>query len=212
MAKETAHQFGTPISSLMGWLEILKMNYKDTDKVIDTAEEIEDDVQKLNKITYRFSKIGSKPELKEENVYNTIKKVVEYFERRLPQTGKKVNIKIEGDKLVTTRLNTNLFEWVFENLIKNSLDAIEHDKGLIHIDIKTLKHKIEIEFTDNGKGIDLNRRKDIFRPGYSTKRRGWGLGLSLTKRIVEDYHKGNIFVKNSIIGEGTTFRIVLKKY
>ncbi len=211
MAKETAHQFGTPLSSLMGWLEILKMNYKDPDKVLDTADEIEDDVQKLNRITYRFSKIGSKPELKEENLFNTIRHVTEYFERRLPQTGKKVKLAVEGDQNIKAKLNTELFEWVFENLIKNALDAIEHDHGRIDIQIKTLKNKIEIDVTDNGKGIDLKRRKDIFRPGYSTKRRGWGLGLSLTKRIIEDYHNGKIFVKNSILSEGTTFKIILKK-
>ncbi len=211
MAKETAHQFGTPISSLMGWVEMLKMHYQDKDRVIDITNEITDDVEKLNKITYRFSKIGAVPELKKLSVYETIYKVKDYFERRLPQLGKSVEIVLSGDKNATSELNAELFEWVIENLIKNALDAIDHKQGKIEIRIKELRKEIEIEVTDNGKGIDLKRRKDIFRPGYSTKRRGWGLGLSLSKRIIEVYHKGKIFVKSSVIGEGTTFKIILKK-
>jgi len=211
MAKETAHQFGTPISSLMGWLEILKSNYKDPDKVLDIAEEITDDVEKLNKITYRFSKIGATPEIKEKIVYDEIMKVVEYFHRRLPQTGKTVELKVEGSKEVKAAINSGLFEWVIENLIKNSLDAIDHKDGKIKIEVLDLKNKVEVEFTDNGKGIDIKRRKDVFRPGYSTKRRGWGLGLSLSKRIIEVYHNGKISVKNSAPGEGTTFKIILNK-
>jgi len=179
--------------------------------VLDITDEISDDVDKLNKITNRFSKIGAVPELKPYSVYNELSKVVEYFERRLPQLGKSVEISISGDKNATAQLNADLFEWVIENLIKNALDAIEHKQGKIDIKIKELRKQIDIEITDNGKGIDLKRRKDIFRPGYSTKRRGWGLGLSLSKRIIEVYHKGKIFVKSSVIGEGTTFKIILKK-
>ncbi|MHB8579952.1 MAG: sensor histidine kinase [Ignavibacteriaceae bacterium] len=211
MAKETAHQFGTPISSLMGWLEMLKMNYKDEDKVIDIADEIENDVQRLNKITYRFSKIGAKPELKEKIVYEEIKRVVDYFQRRLPQTGKSVELTLSGDQQVSAEINSELFEWVIENLIKNALDAIDNKKGKIEILINTIQKKVEIDVSDNGKGIEMKRRRDIFRPGYSTKRRGWGLGLSLSKRIIESYHSGKIFVKTSAPGEGTTFKIMLKK-
>ena len=212
MAKETAHQFGTPISSLMGWLEMLKIHYKNPDKVLDVTEEISNDVERLNKITYRFSKIGSKPEIKNLKVYDEINKVVQYFERRLPQTGKTVDLVVKGNKEVCTDLNAELFEWVIENLIKNALDAIESGrKGFIHITIDETRKGIEIEVEDNGKGIDLKRRKDVFRPGYSTKRRGWGLGLSLSKRIIEGYHGGKIFVKSSIQGEGTVFKIILKK-
>ena len=211
MAKETAHQFGTPISSLMGWLEMLKINYKDSDKVLDISEEINDDVEKLNKITYRFSKIGSKPELKRIVVYEDLKKVTDYFERRLPQTGKTVNLTIEGDKEVCAALNPELFDWVIENLIKNALDAIDTKEGSIKIVVETVRKNVEIEVSDSGKGIDLKRRKDVFRPGYSTKKRGWGLGLSLSKRIIEGYHGGKIFVKSSIQGEGTVFKVVLKK-
>jgi len=212
MAKETAHQFGTPISSLMGWLEMLKIHYKDPDKVLDISEEITDDVEKLNKITYRFSKIGSKPELKSMVVYEDLKKVTDYFERRLPQTGKSVNLTIEGDKEVCAALNPELFDWVIENLIKNALDAIDTKEGSIKIVVETVRKNVEIEISDSGKGIDLKRRKDVFRPGYSTKKRGWGLGLSLSKRIIEGYHGGKIFVKSSIQGEGTVFKVILKKY
>ncbi len=211
MAKETAHQFGTPISSLMGWIEMLKMHYHDKDRVLDITNEITDDVEKLNKITYRFSKIGAVPELKKLSVYDEIYKVKEYFARRLPQLGKSVEIILQGDKQANAELNSELFEWVIENLIKNALDAIDHKQGKIEITVKEARKEIEIDVADNGKGIDLKRRKDIFRPGYSTKRRGWGLGLSLSKRIIEVYHKGKIFVKNSVIGEGTTIKIILKK-
>jgi signal transduction histidine kinase len=211
MAKETAHQFGTPISSLMGWLEMLKINYKDPDKVLDVTEEISNDVEKLNKITYRFSKIGAKPELSKTNVVEELKKVTAYFERRLPQTGKSVELKIEGDENACAEINPELFEWVIENLIKNALDAIEERSGIITMQVQELRNTIEIGVSDSGKGIDINRRKDVFRPGYSTKKRGWGLGLSLSKRIIDGYHGGKIFVKSSAPGEGTTFKILLKK-
>ena len=210
MAKETAHQFGTPISSLMGWLEMLKINFKDPDKVLDITEEISNDVEKLNKITYRFSKIGAKPELANKNVIEEMKQVIAYFERRLPQTGKTVELKISGDKDACAEINSELFEWVIENLIKNALDAIEGTSGKIEISVKEFKKRTEIEVTDSGKGIEMKRRKDVFRPGYSTKKRGWGLGLSLSKRIIEGYHGGKIFVKSSMPGEGTTFKIILK--
>lgn len=210
MAKETAHQFGTPISSLMGWLEMLKIHYKEPDKVLDVVEEITDDVEKLNRITYRFSKIGSKPEITKAIVYDELKKVTDYFERRLPQTGKMVELKIEGDRQLCAEINSELFEWVIENLIKNALDAIEQKTGWIKIHIGKVRHNIAIEISDSGKGIDLKRRKDVFRPGYSTKRRGWGLGLSLAKRIVEGYHGGKIFLKSSSPEEGTIFMIFLK--
>jgi signal transduction histidine kinase len=211
MAKETAHQFGTPISSLMGWIEMMKMNYQKPDAVLDIADEINSDVEKLNKITYRFSKIGSKPEIKNHIVCDEAKKVTEYFNRRLPQTGKTVELTVVGNETCCAKMNSELFEWVLENLIKNALDAIENKNGKITIEIVEGKKNIEIEVSDNGKGIDLRRRKDVFRPGYSTKKRGWGLGLSLSKRIIEGYHGGKIFVKNSTATEGTTFKILLKK-
>lgn len=209
MSKETAHQLGTPISSLMGWNEMLKMNYSNQDKVLDISDEIVSDLTRLSKITKRFSKIGSKPELIDENPYNIIENVINYFQRRLPQLGKNVLISVEGSKEQKVKLNIELFEWVIENLIKNALDAIENKEGKITFKVEHNRNKIEIEITDNGKGIEHKRRKDIFRPGYSTKRRGWGLGLSLSKRIIEDYHNGKIFVKQSIINNGTTFKIIL---
>lgn len=210
MAKETAHQLGTPISSLMGWSELLKINYQQPDKVIDVADEIDSDLTRLNKIANRFSKIGSQPELKIANVYSSIEKVISYFSRRLPHQGRNVNLTIEGDSFAESKLNVELFEWVIENLIKNALDAIGKEDGNILFELRYENNQNIIDVTDTGKGFDMKIRKDIFRPGYSTKKRGWGLGLSLSKRIVEDYHSGKIFVKESVLGEGTTFRIVLK--
>lgn len=211
MAKETAHQLGTPISSLMGWTEILKMNIQNPEKVLDVTEEMERDLNRLNKITQRFSKIGSKPELKEESVFEVLQKVVNYFNRRLPQTSKNVFISIEGSQYIKVKLNAELFEWVIENLIKNALDAIGNNKGKITFVITESGKWVNVDAVDTGKGIDMKRRKDIFRPGFSTKRRGWGLGLSLSRRIIENYHKGKIILKHSSIGRGTTFRIYLKK-
>jgi len=211
MAKETAHQLGTPISSLLGWMEILKMNHNNPAKVLDSIDEINNDLARLNKITKRFSKIGSKPDLIYDSPIESIERVIKYFERRLPQLGKNVEIKVEGDKRIKAKLNPELFEWVIENLIKNALDAIENKDGKINFFVFDNKRSLEIEVSDNGKGIEHNKRKEIFRPGYSTKRRGWGLGLSLSKRIIENYHKGKIYVKNSAINEGTTFKIILRK-
>lgn len=211
MAKETAHQLGTPISSLMGWEEILKMHYKDPDKVLDVAEEMGNDLTRLNKITKRFSKIGSKPELKLKNIYILIETVVRYYQRRIPQKGMNVELQLEGDPDIKAMVNPELFEWVLENLIKNALDAIGNNNGKIILQIKNHEHSVYIDVSDNGKGVDPKRRKDIFKPGFSTKKRGWGLGLSLSKRIIENYHKGKIFVNQSAVNGGTTFRIILGK-
>jgi len=211
MSRETAHQLGTPISSLMGWAELLTINYKNEDKVLDISEEMGSDLNRLNKIAKRFSKIGSLPELKKHNVYALVSKVIEYFQRRIPQFGKKVQLTLSGERSATALLNPELFEWVIENLIKNGLDAIDKEKeGIIKISIQPKNGHIEINVSDNGKGIDLKHRKDVFRPGYSTKTRGWGLGLSLSRRIVSDYHKGKIFVLKSELNVGTTFQIIIK--
>jgi hypothetical protein len=210
LSKETAHQLGTPISSLLGWNEILKMSYAEPDKVLDVTYEMDSDLERLNKIAQRFSKIGSKPELKENNIYEILERVVNYFHRRLPHTGKNVSINLHGENEIMGKVNPDLFEWVIENLIKNALDAIESSEGKIDIRIVKINKLVEIEVEDNGKGIDQNRKKEIFKPGYSTKRRGWGLGLSLSKRIVEDYHRGKIFVKTTALNEGTTFKIILE--
>ncbi|MFQ5769512.1 MAG: PAS domain-containing sensor histidine kinase [bacterium] len=211
MSKETAHQIGTPLSSLMGWLEILKskLQNKDAEK---TLLEMEKDVERLNKVTARFSQIGSKADLKELNVNLVISDVVKYFQRRLPQWGKKVKI-VENYKIEPkVPLNKELFEWVIENLVKNALDAIEKETGQIQInlgELKNGKHQIYIDISDNGRGLENSKKRDIFKPGYSTKKRGWGLGLSLAKRIVEDYHGGKLIVKETKIGQGTTIRIML---
>jgi len=209
MAKETAHQLGTPISSLMGWSELLKINHETPEKVIDISEEIDSDLTRLNKIAKRFSKIGSKPELTPTNIFDAIEKVISYFNRRLPHSGKQVDISINGKEDSLAKLNDELFEWVIENLIKNALDAIGSKNGFIKFTISEFENQVIIDVEDSGKGIDHKNRKDVFRPGYSTKKRGWGLGLSLSKRIVENYHQGRIIVKSSILGEGTTFRITL---
>ncbi len=211
MAKETAHQLGTPISSLMGWAELLKLFPDNPTKVLETVSEVENDLTRLTKVANRFSKIGSKPELKEVNPEEVIERVITYFRKRLPQFGKSTIITITNTATSKCYINSELFEWVIENLVKNALDAIGTKEGKIEIVISESAKCIDIEVRDNGRGIDIKRRKDIFRPGYSTKRRGWGLGLSLSKRIIEEYHKGKIFVKHSEINIGATFQIVLYK-
>ena len=212
MAKETAHQLGTPLSSLMGWIEMLKEQSAENPKQLATISEMERDLLRLQKITERFSKIGSKPILKEENLYEVIESVINYFKQRLPSRfaqGKQFDITIETQDKPTVKINRELFEWVIENLIKNALDEIESDAGKITFYISQRNDSTIIDVKDTGKGIDMKLKKDIFRPGYSTKKRGWGLGLSLSKRIIESYHQGKLFVKESKIGKGTTFRIKL---
>ncbi|MEN3037622.1 MAG: HAMP domain-containing sensor histidine kinase [Candidatus Kryptonium sp.] len=211
LARETAHQLGTPLSSLYGWLEILRTKIDNGEDVSDVIHEIENDLNKLNKTAQRFSKIGSKPEFVEEKISDVISSVVRYFEKRIPHTGKKIAISLKGDLEAKAFINRELFEWVIENLLKNSLDAIENSEGKIDFKIQERKKSIIIDVSDTGRGINMKYRKDIFRPGYTTKKRGWGLGLSLSKRIIEVYHGGKLFLKESKLGKGSTFRIVLKK-
>ncbi len=210
MAKETAHQLGTPLSSVMGWIEMIKLQAESNPKLYETANEMENDLHRLQKVAERFSKIGSKPNLKEENVNEVIGSVISYFKRRLPHLGKNIEISIETSNDPTVKINRELFEWVIENLIKNSLDAIEQGTGKITFTIQEKGKSIFIEVHDTGKGIDPKIKNDIFRPGYSTKERGWGLGLSLSKRIIETYHRGKLILVDSRPGKGTTFRIKLK--
>jgi signal transduction histidine kinase len=211
MARETAHQLGTPISSMMGWVELLRQQLgTGNHAAVQTLHDMENDLQRLLKIAERFSKIGSKPDLKEENLQEIIEKVILYFQRRIPHSGKKVEIVLEPSPPVTARVNRELFEWVLENLVKNALDAIEHGNGKISIAVSEEIDSINVDITDNGKGLDMKHRNDIFRPGYSTKQRGWGLGLSLAQRIVESYHDGKLFLKEGTPGSGATFRIKLK--
>lgn len=210
MARETAHQLGTPLSSLAGWIDVLKMYSTEHPKMYETVTDMENDVRRLNKVADRFSKIGSKPDLKEENLALVLRSVIGYFERRIPHMGKRVSIRLEGSEEIHARINRELFEWVIENLVKNALDAMEDGKGTITLRVQRVSETTFIDVIDTGKGIDLNIRNDIFRPGFSTKRRGWGLGLSLSKRIIESYHNGKIAVKESKPGVGTTFRITLR--
>lgn len=205
LAKETAHQLGTPISSLLGWIEYLRSQPIDQTVV----DEMGKDVSHLQKITDRFSKIGSQTELTAVNVNETVGDCVMYFRQRIPR-----NVTIEYNGLamapVQAMVNTALFEWVIENLLKNSLDALQ-GKGHIAVIISTTNHWINIDVQDTGKGMPKSYFKKIFTPGFTTKTRGWGLGLSLSRRIVEEYHKGRIFVLDSEVGRGTTFRIQLKR-
>ena len=204
LSKETAHQLGTPISSLMAWVEILREQYPD-DPLIP---EMDEDVKRLQRIADRFSKIGSLPEPVDASMNEVLEHVVEYMNRR---TSKRVEMACHlPDHELVVKMNASLFEWVIENLCKNAVDAME-GSGRIDLTLLDEPGRVVIEVADNGKGI---RKKDIahvFMPGFTTKKRGWGLGLSLAKRIVEDYHKGRIFVKQSELGKGTTFRVELKK-
>lgn len=218
LSKETAHQLGTPISSLMGWVELLKNTNPESEEFKKIIDETESDVEKLNKIASRFSKIGSQPKLEKENISELIKDVCKYFEKRIPRlhgadgtVSKKVNIELNISSEIYINLNRDLFEWVIENLLKNALDAMDKEHGLIKFDLREKDNDVIIDISDNGKGIDKKFKKDIFRPGYSTKRRGWGLGLSLSKRIVDDYHQGKLVLLDSVIEKGTTFRIKLNK-
>lgn len=204
LSKETAHQLGTPISSLMAWNEILKDNYPD-EPIIN---EINKDVDRLNLIAERFSKIGSKPDSQEKDLNTIIIHVAAYISKR---SSEKVKISCNLPSTpVMIKMNAPLFEWVIENLCKNAIDAMSGNGNII-ITAHEIKNLVIIEVSDTGKGIAKNRFKSVFSPGYTTKSRGWGLGLSLAKRIIEHYHNGKIFVKKSELGKGTTFRIELKK-
>jgi signal transduction histidine kinase len=212
MSKETAHQLGTPLSSLLGWAEMLRLNAFDPKEVTSIAVEIEKDIERLNRIAVRFSKIGSQPDLKEQNIVTVISGVMGYLEDRTPRLGNNVLLSLDSsqDEIILP-INRELFEWVMENLIKNAMEAIETQTGGIHVAIHYNEkiHSVTIDVTDTGKGLEGRQKKDVFRPGYSTKTRGWGLGLSLAKRIIEEYHHGKLFVKESTPGKGTTFRIKL---
>lgn len=205
MAKETAHQLGTPVSSLEGWVEMLRE--KPGNEQI--AMELEKDVNRLRLVSDRFGKIGSTPHLEPVDLVVQINKMVDYMRKRA--TGKIIfTVNTHGEKVIPASISAPLFDWVIENLLKNALDAME-GKGAITVDIKDEDKTVSIEVTDTGKGISKQHITAVFKPGFTTKKRGWGLGLSLSRRIVEQYHKGEIFVKHSEIGKGTTFRIVLKK-
>lgn len=205
MAKETAHQLGTPVSSLEGWVEMMK----DKPGTEQISQELEKDVNRLRLVSDRFGKIGSTPQLEQVDIVKQINTMVEYMRKRATE---KVNflLNTHGASSIYAMISAPLFDWVIENLLKNALDAME-GKGTITIDLKEEKNAVTIDVTDTGKGISRQNVAKVFKPGFTTKKRGWGLGLSLSRRIIVQYHKGEIFVKHSELGKGTTFRIVLKK-
>ncbi len=206
MARETAHQIGTPLSSIMAWLELIKM---DKGTIDQATEEIEKDIKRLEMITERFSKIGSTPTLEQNNIVKILTDSITYLK---PRTSSKVEYVLDFDtsKIVNIPVNAALFSWVIENICKNAIDAMSGNGKLI-ISFKDETKNVVIDISDTGKGMSSTEQNVIFNPGYSSKTRGWGLGLSLSKRIISDYHKGKLFVKNSSVGKGTTFRIILKK-
>jgi len=192
----------------------MRKGARDHPEQLSVLTEMEKDLDRLQKITDRFSKIGSKPILTGENLEEVVSSVLEYFQNRLPSRfarDRRIDLKVEAHGEVTARINRELFEWVIENLVKNALEAIEDNEGVIAFRLEGDGDSVTIDAMDTGKGIDAKNRKDIFRPGFSTKRRGWGLGLSLSKRIVETYHHGKLTVRDSRLGHGTTFRIRLPR-
>jgi signal transduction histidine kinase len=210
MAKEAAHQLGTPLSSLLGWLEILRLNSDDSAAVCETAKEMEHDLHRLNVIANRFAKIGAEPVRRPENMAVLIEKVCSYFERRVPHLGRRVMIERTLQDDIYANINAELMEWVIENLLKNGVEAIDSPNGLILVKLFTMSNgRIAFTVTDNGKGMSSQIRRQIFQPGYTTKKRGWGLGLSLSLRIVEKYHDGKLYVKDTAPGKGTTFAVEL---
>jgi signal transduction histidine kinase len=206
MAKETAHQLGTPISAILGWIEYLKEGHQDKPETLEVLAELRKDVDRLELVADRFSKIGSEPVLQDSNIYNELIEVKDYIQRRSPR--KVVFNFLPPETEVRAMINKHLFAWVIENLIRNSLDAMD-GKGTIKSKVYQQHNNICIELSDTGHGIAANKFKSVFKPGYSTKKRGWGLGLSLAKRIIEEYHKGKIYVKSSKPFEETVFCIVL---
>ncbi|MDR9373565.1 MAG: HAMP domain-containing sensor histidine kinase [Schleiferiaceae bacterium] len=204
LAKETAHQIGTPLSSLLGWLEMLRL--KEVDET--TLAEMEKDIHRLQTITDRFSKIGSQPAIEKQDVNEVTRQAVHYLRSRSPRL---ISVELhEAAQPAYAELNIALYEWVIENLIRNAIDAIE-GAGRITVELTTTARSVQIDVSDTGRGIPASRMGQVFRPGYSTKKRGWGLGLSLARRIIQEYHHGRITVAASEPGQGTTFRILLKR-
>lgn len=212
LAKETAHQLGTPVSSLMAWIELLKLRIEERPEDRELVEEMEHDVLRLENIAERFSKIGSKPELIEVRLSEVLDRSSGYLKKRMTQRGK-IKLFVNNDIPLNSTLHVNpqLFDWVIENLLKNALDAMQAKGGSITLNAGEQGKFFYIDVIDTGKGIPKSHFKKVFEPGFTTKKRGWGLGLSLTKRIVENYHKGKIFVKSSELEKGTTFRVLLPK-
>ena len=212
MTKEAAHQLGTPLSSMYGWIGLLRDEYKEDDFIKKVADELENDVSRLRGVAERFNKIGSEPELESQNLAPHIEVVLNYMERRVPQLGKKVDVRRSLESNTYAKINPELFQWALENIIKNSMNAIKSKKkgAYVAVSMKRIENEVQIDIEDSGRGIEKKHQKEVFNPGYSTKKRGWGLGLSLTRRIIEEYHKGKIMVAASEVGRGTTMRIILK--
>ena len=206
MAREAAHQLGTPISSLMGWVEVMRTNPK-ADQ--DTLKEVDTDIQRLGLIANRFNDIGSQPKLETQALAPVLDATANYIRRRFPRQGMTLTVDVPDE--LEAPINAELFAWVIENLLKNAMDAIEIEQGRIQIKAGTDRNRVYIEVSDNGKGIDRGDWSSIFKPGFSTKTRGWGLGLSLAKRIVVDYHGGLLALTYSSVGQGSTFRILLPR-
>jgi len=209
MSKETAHQLGTPLSSLMAWMEMLRIKGIDE----ETLGEMSKDIRRLEVITERFSKIGSIPELYPQDLEAVLEESIAYMRLR---TSKKISISLVNDmpdkeERVIVKLNVPLFDWVIENLFRNAIDAMEDGTGALEVIFGDKGKHFHIDVKDTGKGIPKSKLETVFKPGYTSKRRGWGLGLSLTRRIIQNYHKGKIFVRRSEVGKGTTFRILLPK-
>lgn len=212
MAKEAAHQLGTPLSSLYGWVELLREEKKGDDFTQRICNELENDVTRLRDVAERFNKIGSKPELRLQKIEPILKEVVDYMEQRLPQLGNNVEVLRKMDSGVQAKVNADLFQWAMENLIKNAMDAIKSTDKKAYVSIKLFRveNEVRIDVEDSGVGIEKKYQNQIFKPGYSTKKRGWGLGLSLTQRIIEEYHQGRLVIHRTEPGAGTTMRIILK--
>ncbi|WP_040516973.1 sensor histidine kinase [Gracilimonas tropica] len=212
MAKEAAHQLGTPISSLYGWLQLLKDEYRYDETATNIANEIEKDIQRLRGVAERFGKIGSEPELKKMDIGPILDQVMVYMERRLPRLGKSIEVRKDLKANALVKANPELLQWAIENLVKNAMDSLrgKEAEGYISVSSKVQEGEVIIDIEDSGSGIDIKNVKNIFKPGFSTKKRGWGLGLSLTKRIIEEYHDGHVFVLRSELDEGTTMRVTLK--
>ena len=223
MAKETAHQLGTPIAAILGWIQHLRSAHEADTETLEVVDELENDVSRLSLVADRFSKIGSEPELLETNIYEALDRCRTYMQKRSPRkvvfdfpkfdddTSSRENRDFVPQQYLAVKINNHLFDWVVENLLRNALDAMEDGSGRIAATVSEDAHWVVVDISDTGKGIAASKFKTVFQPGFTTKKRGWGLGLSLAKRIIENYHGGKIFVKDSTVGKGTTFCIRLPK-
>ena len=211
MAKETAHQLGTPITAILAWIDLLKTTHEGDENTQEIVGELEKDVNRLELVADRFSKIGSAPDLVQTDIREALERIRAYMQKRSPRKVSFDFPKMDLDNPLNVKINNHLFDWVVENLLRNALDAMETGAGKISATVSITGNFVTIDISDTGKGIPANKFKTIFQPGYTTKKRGWGLGLSLAKRIIEDYHAGQIFVKKSVVGAGTTFTIQLPK-